>query len=121
VGVQSTKTAPTHPGTPYERLKAVLEGYAGILHAIARQDHGAEMTALLHRTEHIAVAERQLSDLVREMITEAADSGEIRIDVGADELSAYCLNALAAASTSPSHAAVRRLVAVTISGLQPSP
>jgi len=105
-------------GTPYERLNAVLDAYAGICHDVAHQDHGVEMTALLHRTEHMAGAERHVSDFVRDMITEAADSGEIRVDVGAEELSAYCLNALAAASTLPSRAAVKRLVSVTLTGLQ---
>jgi len=104
-------------GTPYERLNAVLEAYAGICYDVAHEDHGAEMTALLHRTEHIAGAERHLSHFVREMITEAANSGVIRTDVGADELATYCLNALAAASTLPSRAAVKRLVAVTLTGL----
>lgn len=107
------------PGTPYERLHAVLEAYAGICYDIAHQNHGAEMTALLHRTEHIAGAERHLSEFVRDMIIEAATSGEIRADVGAGELATYCLNALAAASTMPSRAAVRRLVAVTMTGLGP--
>jgi AcrR family transcriptional regulator len=105
-------------GTPYERLAAVLEAYAGICYEIAHQDHGGDMTALLHRSEHMAGAERQLRDFVRDMIIEAADSGQIRTDVNPDELAAYCLNALAAATTSPSRAAVKRLVIVTLSGLR---
>ena len=104
--------------SPYERLSAVLEAYAGICYDIAHQDHGPEMTALLHRSEHIAGAEGHLHDFVRDMVAEAADSGEIRRDVSAEELAAYCLNALAAASTSPSRAAVKRLVRVTLSGLR---
>jgi hypothetical protein len=36
-----------------------------------------------------------------------------------DELAAYWLHALAAASSLPSEAAVRRLVAVTVTGLLP--
>ena len=104
--------------SPYERLSAVLEAYAGICYDIAHQDHGTEITALLHRREHVAGPERQLRDFVRDMVAEAADGGEIRSDVAAEELSAYCLNALAAASTSASRAAVKRLVSVTLSGLR---
>src|SRR5258707_466547 len=59
------------PGTPYERLNAVLDAYAGICFDIAHENHGAEMTTLLHRAGHIAGAERHLSDFVRTMITEA--------------------------------------------------
>lgn len=107
-------------GTPYERLNSVLEAYAGICYDIAHENHGAEMTGLLHRTEHMAGAERHLSDFVRDMITEAADDGDVRTDVGAEELSAYCLNALAASSILASRAAVKRLVAVTLTGLRTS-
>lgn len=104
-------------GTPYQRLAAVLEAYAGICYDVAHQDHGTEMTSLLHRAEHIAGAERHLSNFVRDMIAEAAQGGGIRADVGADELATFSLNALAAAATLPSRAAVKRLVNVTMSGL----
>jgi hypothetical protein len=46
-------------------------------------------------------------------------TGDIRDDIAADELAGYCLHALAAAATLESEAAVRRLVAVTLAGLQP--
>ncbi len=103
-------------GTPYERLAAVLEAYAGICYDIAHQDHGTEMAALLHRRERIEGAERQLRDFVCDMITEAT----VRTDISPGELAVYCLNALAAASTCPSRAAVKRLVTVTLTGLRPS-
>ena len=103
--------------TPSDALTAVLGAYALICHKINRQDHGPEITALLHRNEHLADPERQIHELIRDLITHAADSGAIRTDVNPDELAAYALNALAAAGALKSKAAVERLVAVTISGI----
>lgn len=103
--------------TPFDGLKAVLGAYALICHQINRQDHGPEITALLHRSEHLADPERQLHGLIRDLITQGADSGAVRADVNPDELAAYALNALAAAGGLKSKAAVERLVAVTISGI----
>ena len=105
-------------GNVGERLEAVLEGYALISH----ESHGhrdAEFAALLHRGEHVARAHRQLSDLVRDLLAEAAAAGDIRDDVAPEELACYCLHALTAASSLPSKAAVRRLVTVTLAGLRP--
>jgi AcrR family transcriptional regulator len=100
-------------GDPGERLEAVLEAYALILHA----HHGTELAALLHRGEHVARARQQLSNLIRDLLTDAAGIGGVRDDVAPDELASYCLHALAAASSLPSKAAVRRLVTVTLAGL----
>ena len=52
-------------------------------------------------------------------IADAAKAGDVRGDAGPDELASYCLHALAAAGELPSRAAVRRLVAVTLSRLRP--
>jgi AcrR family transcriptional regulator len=97
---------------PGERLAAVLEGYARIQQRRAR--HGSDLGALLHRDEHIAGAQRKLQEFLRDLLVEAA----VRDDVPPDELAAYCLHALTAASALPSEAAVRRLVAVTMAGLR---
>ncbi|MEU7278029.1 TetR/AcrR family transcriptional regulator [Streptomyces sp. NPDC045431] len=106
------------PGTPGERLEAVLERYALISHHRGR--HGTEeLAALLHRGEPVAQAQRQLTDLFHGLLTQAATSGDIRDDIAPDELANYCLHALGAASALPSEAAVRRLVAVTLAGLRP--
>jgi AcrR family transcriptional regulator len=102
-------------GDAGERLEAVLEAYALISH----EHHGTELAALLHRGKHVALARQQLSDLIRDLLTEAAESGDVRDDVAPDELASYCLHALAAASSLPSKAAVRRLVAVILAGLHP--
>jgi hypothetical protein len=74
---------------------------------------------LLHRGEHVARAQQHLREFMRDLLIEAADAGAIRDDVAADELATYCLHTLTAASTLPSTAAVRRLVAVTLAGLRP--
>jgi AcrR family transcriptional regulator len=104
-------------GDAGSRLAAVLGAYALISHHRGR--HGAELAALLHRGEHVARAQRRLVDLIRDLLTEAAETGDVRGDIAPDELASYCLHALAAAGSLPSEAAVRRLVAVTLAGLRP--
>jgi len=101
---------------PGERLGAVLEAYAAMSHG-SRGHHDAELAAFLHRDEQVMRAEKQLRDLIGGLLTEAAQSGEIRTDISAAELTTYCVHALAAARRLPSAAAVRRLVAVTLAGL----
>ncbi len=103
-------------GAACERLEAVLEAYALIQH----EHHGTELAALLHRGEHVARAQQHLSDLIRDLLIEGAESGDLRADVAPDELASYCLHALTAATSLPSKAAVRRLVAVTLAGLRPA-
>ncbi len=100
-----------------ERLEAVLEAYALISHH--REHHGTELAAFLHRDEHVARAQQQLSDLIRDLLTEGAQTGDVRDDVAPEELASYCLHALTAASSLPSKAAVRQLVTVTLDGLRP--
>src|SRR5687767_15317129 len=53
-------------------------------------------------------AEGQLHQLITDLIREAADEGAIRDDISAKELATYCINALAAARTLDSKAAVDR-------------
>ena len=101
---------------PNANLEAVVEAYAFICHH--RGQHGADMTALLHRGEPIARAERHLVDLFRDLLVQAAATGQVRDDTSPDELAVYCLHALTAAANLPSKAAVRRLVAVTLNGLR---
>jgi AcrR family transcriptional regulator len=98
-------------------LRAVLEAYAGNAHASRK--HGAELVAFLHRDEHVAAAQDRVLALVRDLIAELAKANEVRRDVPPHELAGYCLNALAAARGLPSRAAIRRLVGVTLAGLQP--
>jgi AcrR family transcriptional regulator len=101
-----------------ERLDAVLEAYALISH----ESHGhddAELAAFLHRDRHVVRARRQVRELFRDLLSKAARTGYVRDDVAAGELANYCLHALAAASSLPSQAAIRRLVRITLAGLHP--
>lgn len=100
---------------PGARLAAVLEAYAFMVH---ERPHDNELTALVHRSEHLADAHRRLHDLVRDLLAEAAAAGAVRDDVAPEELASYGLRALAAASEARSGAAVRRLVTVTMAGLR---
>jgi len=102
-------------GDPRKRLEAVLEAYAFIEH----KGHTGELSALLHRGEHADRARQHLTDIIRDLLREAADTGHIRDDIAPEELAIYCLSALAAASPLPDEAAVRRLLTVTLDGLRP--
>jgi AcrR family transcriptional regulator len=105
-------------GDAGERLEAVLEAYALISYE-SHGHHDAELTAFLHRDEQVARARRQLRAMIRDLLTEGAETDALRDDVAPDELASYCLHALAAAGSLPSKAAVRRLVTVTLAGLRP--
>lgn len=104
---------------PGRRLDTVLRKYAQICHRRGREG-AADLTALLHRDEHVLAAEQRLTDLFRELLTETAQAGVTRNDIPAEELAKYCVHALAAAGELRSAAAVDRLVAVTLTGLQPT-
>jgi AcrR family transcriptional regulator len=110
-----------------ERLRAVLEAYALIHHEFAAHhphgpaaNHGTDIAALLHRGEHVAQAQRQLNDFMRDLLAEAAKAGHVRDDVAPEQLASYCLHALTAASALPSKAAVHQLVEISLAGLRPS-
>ena len=109
---------------PAERLKTVLEAYALIHYELAVHhrhggggSHGADIAALLHRGEHVAEARQRLNTFMRDLLSEAATAGVVRGDVAPAELTTYCLQALTAAETASSKAAVRRLVDLTLAGL----
>jgi AcrR family transcriptional regulator len=107
-------------GDAGQRLQAVLERYAYILY----EHHGtelAELAVFVHRGEHLAHAHDHLRGFVRELLTEAAEAGDVRQDVTPDELASYCLHAITATSSLPSKASVRRLVQVILGGLRPDP
>jgi AcrR family transcriptional regulator len=102
-------------GNPVERLEAVLEAYA----LIAHEYHGTEIAELVHHGAHIDRAHEHLHGLIRGLLIEAAENGELRNDIPPDELAIYCHHALSAANNLPSKAAVHRLVSVTLAGLRP--
>ncbi|GAC1456800.1 MAG: hypothetical protein PVSMB1_06560 [Gemmatimonadaceae bacterium] len=93
----------------------MLEAFALISH----EHHSTELAALLHRGEHIDRAQKQLSDFIRDLLSDGVKTGDFRDDVAPSELATYCLHALTAAGSLPSKAAVRRLVKVTLAGLRP--
>lgn len=64
-------------------------------------------------------AQRQVHDMIRDLVAAATKEGEVRDDVPPDELASYCLHALAGAGPQRSKTAVRRLVTVTLAGLRP--
>jgi AcrR family transcriptional regulator len=103
-------------GDAGERLEAVLEAYALLTFERPRS---TELAALVHRREHLAEGQRQLSAFICDLLAGAARAGNVRDDVAPDELASYCLHALAAAGGLPSKAAVRRLVTVILAGLRP--
>jgi len=106
-------------GAADQRLEAVLEAYALIVHQ-SHGHRGSELAAFLHRDQQVTRAEQQLRDMLHDLLTQAAATGKVRGDVAPSELAAYCLHALAAAGSLPSRAAVHRLVMVTVAGLRPS-
>lgn len=104
-------------GAPRQRFGAVLEAYALITREVGRS--ATELDVLLHQDQHVVRAKQQLTDLVRDLLAEMAQHGEIRDDLSADDLASYCMHALAAAATMSTEADARRLVTVVIAGLQP--
>jgi AcrR family transcriptional regulator len=126
-------------GDVREQLEAVLEAYAVISYEREREHHGgqkrsrehhtaerrshehptSDIGAVVHRTEHVAGAQRRLHDFIRDLLARAARASDVRDDVPPDELARYCLHSLAAANGLQSKSAVRRLVTVTLAGLRP--
>jgi AcrR family transcriptional regulator len=107
--------AASRPGTPQERLRAVLVAYA----SATRRQHGGDLGALLHQGEHVVQAQDHLRQQLADLLQEGAVVGEVRSDVDPTELATFCLHALTAAGALGSDAAVRRLVDVTLSGVRP--
>lgn len=97
---------------PWARLEAVLRAYAHLTH---ERPHDTDLARLVHRDDH---AQHHLVALVRDLLAQAAGSGDVRGDVPEEELAAYCLHALDAARDLRSEAAVDRLTAVTLSALR---
>jgi AcrR family transcriptional regulator len=104
-------------GDAGQRLEAVLRQYARICYHRGRQGT-AELSALLHRDEHVLAAQSRLVDLFRELLAEAAKTGFLRDDIASEELANYCVHALSAAGDVSSESAVDRLVAVILNGLR---
>jgi AcrR family transcriptional regulator len=102
------------------RLRAVILAYGGICQQ--RQQHSdAALRAALHRNTAPDDRPEQLQAIFTGLITKAAASEEVRRDVPAAELAAFCINALEAASSTATPAALTRLVDVVWAGLTAPP
>ena len=104
---------------PLDRLVAVLGAYAAVAHESGAH-HDSELAAFLHRDHQVMAAQHRVHHLLGDLVADAARAGAIRTDVAPAELATYCLHALGGAAGLSSRAAVRRLVDVTIAGLQPA-
>jgi AcrR family transcriptional regulator len=101
---------------PETALRSVASAYARI--CLYRQRHGSpDVSALVHRGDHAAHAERRLTDLFTDLLAALAATGGIRDDLAPDELAAYCLHALAAAGRLGDEAAAERLADLTVEAL----
>ncbi|GAA4623664.1 hypothetical protein GCM10023196_020740 [Actinoallomurus vinaceus] len=100
------------------RLEAVLAAYAEATSHHGR--HDGDLAGMLHSGEHVAAAHKRLREFVQELVVDAAAAGAVRQDVPADELTLYCLHALAAAMDLHDPAALGRLIQTILTGLRPS-
>lgn len=114
--LQQLATIRDQAGDPAQQLQAMLEAYAERTH---ERPHSTELSALLHRGQHVDQAHRQLSALLEDLLSKAAQAGQIRGDVPATELASYCLSALSAAGSASSEDEVHRLVRLVLDGLRP--
>jgi AcrR family transcriptional regulator len=105
-------------GDPAERLHSALLAYARIVQQ--SRSHDTELVKFLHPNQQVHDAQRELHDMVAQLIIEAADGGHLRADVVASELASYCVHALNAAATLTTNEALERLVTVTVDGLRSS-
>lgn len=101
---------------PRRRLEAVAVGYAHMCHHRTRRG-SIELFALVHQTERVSQAERQLVALFEELLADAVADRVLRDDTPVEELALYLVHALGAAQNLPSEAAVQRLVCVTLAAL----
>ncbi|GAB3972806.1 hypothetical protein GCM10029978_050760 [Actinoallomurus acanthiterrae] len=99
------------------RLEAVLAAYVEATSRHGR--HDGDLADMLHSGEHVAAAHQHLREFIQELVADAAAAGAVRRDVPADELTLYCLHALAAARDLHDPAALDRLVQTILSGLRP--
>ncbi|MDA8295269.1 MAG: TetR/AcrR family transcriptional regulator [Actinomycetota bacterium] len=102
---------------PRKALESVLGAYALVVHERARALGGTDVAALVHHGEQVGPIEAQLDRFLSGLLADAGRAGALRTDVAVPELASYCLHALGAAANAPSRAAVRRLVALTLAGL----
>jgi AcrR family transcriptional regulator len=106
-----------HASEAGERLRAVLTAYVDIASQV-QGDHDTELAAFLHRDHQLGAPQKELRELIRDLVSDAAASGQVRADVAPDELASYCVHALAAARGLRSRSGRRRLVDMTLAGMR---
>jgi lactoylglutathione lyase len=111
-----THLAAIGSGDPRAHLATVLEAHA----RHTRQQPDGDLIARLHHGSSARQHRNELRDFLTDLISKGARAGQVRADVPADELAAHALAALGAARELSSEDAVRRLVAVTVAGLEPA-
>jgi AcrR family transcriptional regulator len=117
-----TEVATSTPD-PTDRLREVLHTYAKL--STGQHDgeygtpHTPEVALPLHRADHVHQARQQLHSLITDVLAAAAETGAVRTDIPVAELATYCIHALSAAPTARSHAALTRLITITLAGLTP--
>ena len=104
-------------GSAEERLAAVLETYA-LLSFGSRHEHATDVSALLHRSQHMGDAQHRVQHMIVEVLADAVRSGSVRDDVPVRDLASYCMHALEAASQQRTKAGLHRLVEVILTGLR---
>lgn len=110
--------------TARDRAPDALSALQDVFETYARNGphkHREEALAgFLHDQHHSARAHHHLHKLVSDLISKAAAAGSVRTDISAEELTHYCLSALSAGAHLDTAIAVKRLVTVTLDGLQAS-
>jgi AcrR family transcriptional regulator len=105
------------PGESAERLRSVLAAYGRICQQ--RQNHADELTAALHRSQPANEGQARLITIVTDLIAGASAAKAVRRDVPPQELAAYCVCALEAASSTSTPAELARLLQLIWVGLAP--
>lgn len=88
-------------GDVVTRLEAALQAYALMYREASRHSDNA-LTAFLHCGDQAVRAQRQLCEMIRDLLTEGARAEAFRDDVPPDHLATFCLHAVAAACEVPS-------------------
>ena len=84
-----------------------------------RQNHADELTAALHRSQPANEGQARLITIVTDLIAGASAAKAVRRDVPPQELAAYCVCALEAASSTSTPAELARLLQLIWVGLAP--
>lgn len=113
------QTARSSAKSAGEGVRRLLAGYAQI--CFHRGQVGTpDLRSFLRSGEQHEQSESQLHALFAESMAAAQREGQVRSDLPAGELAAFCVNALAAAGILPSRTALDRLVSLVWESLHPA-